>query len=157
MNRGEKRNYGAEAAASVALIGGLLLMALSTPARAALLTVGISNHEFGGAVCADIKGGSIATGTAVQAYDCLGDLSEQFEFNGFTIYAMAGQRCLDVGRTGVVSNACTGAANQSWYYYDGEITNANSGECLDATTLANGVQLVTNPCNGKTSQNWQIK
>lgn len=96
-------------------------------------------------------------GTAVQAYDCLGDLNEQFEFNDFTIYALGLTRCLDVSGTKVVSNTCTGAATQTWYYYGGEITNADSGLCLDATSLANSTQLVTNPCSGATSQTWQIK
>jgi hypothetical protein len=142
---------------SAALLSGLVSLLGSPPAHAALLTVGTSNHEFGGLVCADVKNASSTAGTAVQAYDCFGDLNEQFEFNGFTIYALGGTRCLDVSGTKVVSNTCTGAATQTWYYYNGEITNANSGLCLDAMSLANGTQLVTNGCSGATSQNWQIK
>jgi hypothetical protein len=123
MNKMKRLNYMCtlKAVVSAALLSGLVSLLGSPPAHAALLTVGTSNHEFGGLVCADVKNATTTAGTAVQAYDCFGDLNEQFEFNGFTIYALGGTRCLDVSGTKVVSNTCTGAATQTWYYYNGEI------------------------------------
>jgi len=145
-------------AASSILISGALFLLGSPLAHAALLTVGASSPPFGGFICADVRNASIVPLTPVQAFDCLGDLNEQFNFNGFTIFAMGGTRCLDVsGTLRVVSNTCTGSLTQTWSYFGGEIINENSGLCLDATTLANGTQLVTRTCNGARSQNWQIK
>ena len=44
-----------------------------------------------------------------------------------------------------------------WEYNNGQIINAHSGLCLDATNMANGTQLIMNDCNGGTSQNWYLK
>ena len=45
-----------------------------------------------------------------------------------------------------------------WFVYRGRIISATGfGTCLDAINMANGTQLVVNPCNGATSQQWQIK
>ena len=152
------RMHTLKVAASSILISSAISLFGSPLAHAALLTVGASSPPFGGVVCADVRNASNIPGTAVQAFDCIGDLNEQFNFNGFTILAMGGTRCLDVSVTlRVVSTTCSGSPTQTWYYYNGEITNANSGLCLDATTMANGTQLVTNTCNGVRSQNWQIK
>ena len=144
--------------ASSILISGALSLLGSPLAHAALLTVGASNPPYGGFVCADVRNASSAPGTPVQAYDCLGDLNEQFSFNGQKIYALGNTRCVDVsGGFLVVSNTCNSSATQNWYYYNGQIINPFYGECLDATTLANVTQLVINPCNSARSQTWQIK
>ena len=146
-----------------AMAGGSIALFGSLPARAAVLSVGSSNGSFGGLVCADVRGGSLTVPTTVQAYDCNAAPNQQFEFNGFTIYTVGGQRCLDVQNAGtaagtpVQSYSCNGTAAQIWYYYNGEIYNPNSGKCLDATNMANLTQLVINPCDGATSENWQIK
>jgi len=151
-----------KAAMFAAVAGGLI--ALSPPAHAAVLSVGSPNSSFGGTVCADVESGSLTPFTKIQAWDCNAAPNQQYEFNGFTIYAVGAQRCVDVYYAGtaagtkVESYPCNGSVAQQWYYYDGELYNPHSGKCLDATTGVNGVQLVINPCVlGTPSQTWQIK
>lgn len=140
------------------LVGCSARLFVSSTAQAALLTVGRpGNTPYGGQVCADVRSASITPGIAVQDYDCFGDLNEQFELFGLKIYALGNTRCLDVSGISVVSNTCSSSVSQEWYYFNGEIVNNNTGECLDGTTLANNRQLVINPCNGASSQSWQIK
>jgi Ricin-type beta-trefoil lectin domain len=82
---------------------------------------------FGGYQCADMTVGNLAAYTPVRANDCNAAPNQQFEFNGFTIYALGGQRCLDVfgfgtaAGTPVDSYSCNGTPAQIWYYYNGEI------------------------------------
>jgi len=58
----------------------------------------------------------------------------------------------------VVSNPCNFSPSQVWFVYRGRIINATGfGTCLDATSMANGTQLVVNPCSNVTNQQWQIK
>ena len=61
------------------------------------------------------------------------------------------------GGTPVDAYACTGGTNQKWYYYNGELINLQYGLCLDATKSTDSTVLVVNPCNGSTSQQWQLK
>ena len=69
----------------------------AAPARAAVLSFGnFPGGVFGGENCADVQGGSLANGTPVNAYNCTAAPNQQFEFSGNTIYALGGQRCLDV-------------------------------------------------------------
>jgi hypothetical protein len=151
-----------KAATFAALASGSLLL-LGPAAHVAVLSVGPSNPPYGGNVCADVNSDSQVSGTKVQAYDCAGGPNQQFQFIDETIYTVGGQRCLDVLGAGtapgsiVDSATCNGTAAQLWFYEWGEIYNPNSQKCLDATNMANGTQLVINPCNGSTSQNWQIK
>jgi len=150
-------------AAFAAVAGGLLALFGSMPVHAAVLTAGSSNPPFGGTVCADVNGGSLTSGTKVQAYNCSAGPNQQFQIIGYAIYTVGGQRCLDVldagtaAGTKVDSYTCDGTAAQQWYYYNGQIVNLNTDYCLDATTEAKGTQLVINPCSGASSQNWQIK
>ena len=172
-------------AAIAALMSGPLLLFTSPPARATVLSVGTANKTFGGYVCADVAGGSFAIPTPANAFDCNAEPNQQFELvpiefsepsgttiAGFTIYAMAGHRCLGV-RGGVIaagtpveSQLCNAGAGQVWMYYGGTIglaatfVTGQTELCLDATNMANGTQLVVNKCVGfpsVTSQNWQIK
>ena len=145
------------------VLAGSISLWGSSFAHAAVLSVGAPNGMWGGYQCADVQAGNLAAFTPVQAYDCNAAPNQQFEFNGFTIYALGGQRCLDVYYAGtaagtpVESYPCNGTSAQIWYYYNGEIYNPNSGKCLDATNMANGTQLIINNCSGATSQQWQIK
>jgi non-reducing end alpha-L-arabinofuranosidase len=146
---------------ALSVFGGL-------PARAFVLSVGPTTGFFGGYVCADVRGGSLAPGTPVQAYDCNAEPNQQFEFNGNTIYTMGGQRCLEAEVTAdgipgpfpVVSNVCNGSNNQFWLD-QGLILNSSNYiglYCLDATNMGNGTQLVVDLCNSNTtSQQWQLK
>jgi hypothetical protein len=169
LSAGKTRHFRKLKAAGLAAVaGGAIALFGALPVHAAVLSVGPASGTeappFGGTICADVNGGSITSGTKVQAWECSAAPNQQYEFNGVTIYALGAQRCLDVYGAGtaagtkVDSATCNGTAAQKWYYYDGEIINLNGDEyCLDATTGANGTQLVINPCSGAGSQNWQIK
>lgn len=145
------------ATASVAL-------SLSTPsASAALLTVGpVTGAQFGGYLCADVFGGNIDSGTAVQVWDCHGAGNQKFEFNNRTVYAMALQRCLQANGTVVgslvVSAACDGGSGQQWRYDSGYVKLYSSGVCLGAGNGAPGTQLKLEACSTTSPyQKWQIK
>ena len=140
----------------------VLLRPLS--ARAFVLSVGPTSGYFGGYVCADVVNGNLTINELVQAYDCNGAPNQQYELNGFTIYALGGQRCLDVpgfneGSLVVRSNVCNGSTTQRWYM-DGEIVNQGTQKCLDATKMVNGTPLVVSGCvrpHPPVSQQWQMK
>jgi hypothetical protein len=85
-------------AAAVAMTVAGFLALNASPTEAAVLSVGTG--FFGGGVCADVAGANIAPNTNVQAYDCLADPNQQYEFYGETIRALGGQRCLDVRGAG---------------------------------------------------------
>jgi len=155
-----------------ALAGGSLDLFGALPAHAFVLSTGPTNGPFGGYVCADVRNGSLAPGTPVQAYDCNGEPNQQFEFVGSMIYTMGGQRCLDLDMSGVqpytypvVSNPCdpNSPTQTSWLTYAGSIISGYAGgSCLDATNMANGTQLVvTLRCTGDIAPSpqwlWQIK
>jgi hypothetical protein len=148
----------------------------AAPAGAFVLSVGPTSGPFGGYICADVRNGSLAPGTPVQAYDCNAEPNQQFEWNGSTIYTMGGQRCLealvppDVLTGGpepppypVVSDICNGSPDQTWPLFfvfpGGSLSWNDFGFCLDATNMANGTQLVLNDCatNATSSQQWQLK
>jgi hypothetical protein len=79
-----------------ALASGVVSLFGSLPANTAVLSVGPANGTGGGFVCADVRGGNIAIPTPVEAYDCHAGPNQQYEFNGRTIYALGGLRCLDI-------------------------------------------------------------
>jgi hypothetical protein len=134
-------------------------------ARAFVLSVGPTSGFFGGYTCADVVNGSLTVNELVQAYDCNAAPNQQYEFNGFTIYALGGQRCLDVpgfanGSLVVRSNLCNGSTTQRWYMGIGEIVNQGTDKCLDATKMTNGTPLVVSDCLSPKipiSQRWQVK
>ncbi len=157
----QQRLLGIFAATTVAIT---LLAFEGLPTEAAVLSAGGGfGPPFGGFTCADVAGGNIASGTTVQAWDCLAGPNQQFEFYGETIYTVGGQRCLDVVGAGtapgtrVWSYTCNGTVAQKWTYVNGAIGYPNAGLCLDAGNMANGTQLIVNTCNGSNSQSWQIK
>lgn len=155
------------AALLTAIAGGTVLLFGACPSEAAMLTTGAAGHPangpFGGYVCADVRGGSLAAHTPIQAYDCHGGPDQQFMFNSYTIYALGGQACVDVSGAGTAAGTpvqlypCNGTVAQQWYYWNGEIYNPHSGKCLDALDMVNTRQLVINVCDGAISENWQIK
>jgi hypothetical protein len=166
-NNMKRRGRLLKAALLTALASGLMPLLGALPARAAVLSFGnFPGGVFGGEGCADVQGGSLANSTPVNAYNCTAAPNQQFEFSGFTIYALGGQRCLDVespdsnpvAGTPVDSYPCNGGRNQQWYYFQSHIFLFDTDLCLDATTEANGTQLVVNPCGSTApSQQWQIK
>jgi glucosylceramidase len=178
MNRMVGRNYARSLQTVVlaALTAGSLTLFGSPLAHAAVLSVGPTSGPFGGYVCADVAGGSLAAGTPVQDYDCNGAPNQQFEWGstqimdyGMPIYVLGGQRCLSAPAnfnyvlpappgTLVESDVCDGSPYQAWTYQNGAIQlGRGNGDCLDATNSTNGTQLVINRCNGAPSQNWLIK
>jgi hypothetical protein len=156
------------AACGVLASGSISLFGLAA-AHAAVLSVGSASNPFGAPFsgyyyCADVSAGSLAYPNKVQAWPCHAGPNQQFELLGETIYALGGQRCLDVQNaataagTPVNSYTCNGSASQKWYYWNGQIINLNGDQyCLDATSMTTGTHLVINPCNDSTSQQWQIK
>jgi hypothetical protein len=148
----------------VVVAGGSIVLLRPLSARAFVLSVGPTIGYFGGYVCADVVNGNLTINELVQAYDCNGAPNQQYELNGFTIYALGGQRCLDVpgfdeGSPVVRSNVCNGSATQRWYM-DGEIVNQGTQRCLDATKMVNGTPLVVSECvrpHAPVSQQWQMK
>ena len=152
------------AGVAFAVAGASLLAFDSSPTKAAVVSVGGGfGPPFGGFTCGDVAGGNIASGTKVQAWDCLAGPNQQFEFYGPTIYTLGGQRCLDVVGAGtapgtnVWSYTCNGTVAQQWTYDNGQIRYPHGGLCLDAGNMGNGTQLHVNTCNGSNSQTWQIK
>jgi hypothetical protein len=155
-------------AAAVAIAGAGLTTFGASPTEAAVLSTGVpmsdgKRAEGGGTICADVADFKNADNVSVQAWPCNAAPNQQFELSGRTIFALGGQRCLDVSggskspRAPVVSSTCTGHASQQWYYFEGTIVNQNSALCLDAPDLAQGTQLKTNLCVNLRSQQWQIK
>jgi Ricin-type beta-trefoil lectin domain len=150
----------AMASGSMALLG-------SSPAFAAVLSFGnFPGNVFGGNLCADVQAGTLANGTPVDAFSCTAAPNQQFEFNGLTIYALGGQKCLDIAipdnqtptpGTLVDIYECNGGNHQKWIYMNGEIINI-SKLCLEGSTGANGAQLVVDTCDvTNPNQQWQIK
>lgn len=142
---------------------GSLVLLESLPAHALILSVGFSPAGEGGFTCAD-NAGNFTSGHPLTAYDCHAGPNQQFEFNGSTIFTLAGTRCVDVLGAGIAagttvdSAVCNGTVAQQWYYDFGLLINPHSGKCLDARSMANGTALIINTCSRSIlSQNWQLK
>ncbi|SDF36936.1 Chitinase, GH18 family [Lentzea fradiae] len=113
---------------------------------------------FGGK-CVDVAAASSANGTAVQLYTCNGTNAQKWSRTGNTLRALG--KCLDASGTGngAVTQLwdCTGAANQQWTAEsNGQLRNAASGRCLDATgnSSADGTRLQLWDCAGTANQRW---
>src|ERR1700749_4336653 len=94
----QMKNSGSlRAALLTALASGLMALLGAAPAPPARVSfVNVPGGVFGGENCADVQGGSLANGTPVDAYNCTAAPNQQFEFSGYTIYALGGHRCLAV-------------------------------------------------------------
>ena len=113
---------------------------------------------FGGK-CVDVAGANATNGTAVQLWTCNGTNAQQWTRNGSTLRALG--KCLDASGTanGAVTQLwdCTGAGNQQWTAEaNGQLRNAGSGRCLDATgnSSADGTRLQLWDCAGTANQRW---
>jgi len=62
--------HGLKVTVLTALASGSIALFVSLPAHAFVLSVGPSNSTFGDTVCADVAGGSLNSGTKVQAWAC---------------------------------------------------------------------------------------
>jgi len=100
------------------------------PAPAAVLSVGASVGAYGGNMCADVTGGSLTLGASVQVYDCNGAPNQQFEWSGRI-------------------------PTDSVDVYSGSPIYALGGQrCLDTITGTVGHPVVSNVCDGGTTQRW---
>ncbi|MFD8708107.1 ricin-type beta-trefoil lectin domain protein [Kitasatospora sp. NPDC059648] len=114
--------------------------------------------------CVDVRGGSVANGTPVQIWDCLGNTAQQWKIGADGTLRALG-RCLDVqgGNTGNATRVqiydCNGTGAQQWQpRADGSLLNPQSGRCLDdlGFSTANGNQLGIWDCNGAANQKWNL-
>jgi hypothetical protein len=167
-------------------VGFAVIICFSTiaasPTQAAVLSVGPPSGSFvNESVCMDVEGNNPAPGTPVIASECHAGPNQQFQLafagrespvgnNGWTLYALAAQRCVTLVPTAspesftVVSDVCKQPSGpqsnfQAFVYFNGQIETVTPAfvGCLDAGNMQNGTQLVTAPCNGSDSQQWQIK
>ncbi|MCX2948012.1 glycosyl hydrolase family 18 protein [Lentzea sp. NEAU-D7] len=114
-----------------------------------------------GGKCVDVAAANSANGTAIQLYTCNGTNAQQWTRNGATLRALG--KCLDASGTanGAVTQLwdCTGAGNQQWTAEaNGQLRNAASGRCLDATgnSSADGTRLQLWDCAGTANQRWTL-
>nr|WP_255638757.1 RICIN domain-containing protein [Amycolatopsis sp. DSM 110486] len=115
-----------------------------------------------GGKCVDIAAANSANGTAVQLYDCNGTTAQQWTVGSDgTIRALG--KCLDAAGTANGTKAqiwdCTGGAVQRWSRNStGNLVNAASGKCLDATdnSSANGTRLQIWTCAATANQKWTV-
>jgi hypothetical protein len=155
-------------AVAVATLSSLIGLA-ATPAHAAILTNG-GNFPYGGEICAEMPGASTVLGTPIEIHGCHGYANQQWYVELGEIFGLPASggvtRCMGVLNGGtkagspVVVSLCTNAPSEQWTINalpGGQIVNRNSHLCLDATTQAEGVVLVTNPCAPILSQYWQVK
>ncbi|WP_410597008.1 arabinofuranosidase catalytic domain-containing protein [Amycolatopsis sp. lyj-23] len=144
------------------MVAALLLAALAgaPPASAAPAPlVGAASGR-----CLTVRGGTDATGTALEIQDCGGQAGQAYEFTAAgELRTVNGTRCVDAygGRTApgtaVIIWSCNGQANQQWRQNaDGTITGVQSGLCLDVTGAgtANGTAVELWTCNGQSNQRW---
>jgi hypothetical protein len=112
--------------------------------------------------CLDVTGVSQTLGTAVQIWDCNGQVNQlwhQTAAGELRVYNDT--RCLDASGQGTVNGtkiviwSCNGQANQQWRFNsDGSIAGVQSGRCLDVSNVgtANGTPVQLWDCNGQTNQ-----
>lgn len=120
-----------------------------------------SAYTTGGGTCLDVRNGTPANGTVVQAYQCLGNLNQQWTTPGDgTIQADSG--CLDVQNgtaadgTPVQLYTCIpGDANQQWQAQpDGSLINPLTNRCLTVSSTSNTTPATISTCTGSALQRW---
>jgi beta-glucanase (GH16 family) len=112
--------------------------------------------------CADVRGGSSASGTRIQLWDCGGGETQRWTRTGNTLRAYG--KCLDIQGggasppgTAVILWDCQGSQNQDWQLRaDQSVYNARTNMCLEtpASNTANGTGLIAWPCDGRPKQRW---
>lgn len=131
---------------------------------------GLTNHLATGPIvgiggkCVDVRGGSSASGTAVQIYTCNRTAAQQWTVStGHTLRALG--KCLDVRAAGTANGTkvqlwgCNGTGAQTWVpQTNGALYNPHSGKCLDdpGARLTNATQLQIYTCNGTAAQKWPL-
>ena len=88
--------------------------------------------------CVDVAGASSTDGAAVQLYDCNGTSAQNWTVGSDGSLSALG-KCMDVASAGTADGSlvqlydCNGTNAQKWTVSNGELVNAGSGKCLDAT------------------------
>jgi hypothetical protein len=104
------------------------------------------------------------TATAVQMWDCNGNItSQQWTLASNGTVDINGE-CLDITGANYTNGTlieewtCSGGANQQWIAVNGELVNPASGLCLDdpAFNTAEGTHLDLWTCNGGSNQQWSV-
>jgi hypothetical protein len=111
--------------------------------------------------CLDVRGGSGASGTPVQSYDCNGSAGQQWTSYTDGSLRILG-KCLDATGAGTTNGTlvalwdCHGGSNQQWQPYNAAYRNPISGRCLDIPggSSANGIQVALWDCNYGIHQVW---
>ena len=111
-----------------------------------------------GAICADVPGNG-NLGTAVQVYECLGDLADFFSATGTGQLVHNGDCLTDSGNAASLQPCTAGNTSQHWTggTSKSELVNRDAGlgqGCLTAPSPANLTQLTLAPCTGAANQLW---
>jgi hypothetical protein len=111
--------------------------------------------------CLDVPGFSTANGTRLDLWDCNGGGNQSWNHTAANELTVYGTKCLRAGAASgdpVLIDACTGAATEQWTVNaDGTIASVGvPGHCLNAAGLGNGAAVDLRPCDGTTTQTWQL-
>jgi hypothetical protein len=123
--------------------------------------------------CLDVAGGSTASGTSIQQWNCNGTSAQRFrvESRGSGFYRLVAQnsnKCLDIAGSGTGDGVkaqiwdCNGTAAQDFRLeaFNGRhrIINRNSNKCLDVAwaSTADGAGVAQVSCNGNAAQSWSL-
>jgi len=113
--------------------------------------------------CLDVTGVSQTNGTAVQIWDCNGQVNQQWTSTTAAELRVYGGKCLDVSNRGTADGTaviiwdCNGQANQQWRFNaDGSITAIGANKCLDVSGngTANGTKIQIWTCSGAANQRY---
>ncbi|WNV82954.1 lectin [Umezawaea sp. Da 62-37] len=115
--------------------------------------------------CLDDAGGSSASGTPAQVYDCNWTAGQRWTLPGDGTVMMFG-KCLDINGGGTANGTkvqlwdCNLGNAQQWVPQPatGALRNPTSGRCLDDpnSSTANGTQLVIWDCSAGANQRWTL-
>ncbi|WP_410631279.1 ricin-type beta-trefoil lectin domain protein [Amycolatopsis sp. cmx-4-83] len=107
-------------------------------------------------LCADVPAASTTNGTRVALWDCTAGSNQSWTLTAAGELRVYGSKCLDVTADGATQIAdCTGS--RKWALNaDGTVTQAGTGECLDATAHGTtaGTAIGVWTCNGGANQRW---
>ncbi|MFB7469734.1 ricin-type beta-trefoil lectin domain protein [Kitasatospora sp. NPDC056184] len=112
--------------------------------------------------CLEVRDGSTADSTPVQAWDCNGSAAQRWRLGvDGTLQALG--KCLDVRHGGtrpgtpVGIHDCNGTAAQQWQFLgNATFYNPQSGRCLNVPLGAAGVELNIWYCFGDDTQRWRF-
>jgi len=157
-----KRAYGVGGAVFALCVTALVLAGGGT-ASAFQVTQPIPGSNR--TACLDVAGGDTADNTPIEAYECSGTFNQQWQMSPNQLIQGIGtansqQQCLGdangdaPGRLVLVG--CSLPTAQPWSFTPGLVLN--SGGCIDSQgKYGSHSQVVSNPCNGSSSQTWTIR